>query len=187
MRKRAAVMTAALALLLMTGLPALSQDSTADKAQKPAAVELSEARAKQTAETVFAQFVDAYNKHDAKAAAALFSLDTEAAMVSDQAGVQKASGRDLLQGVISSNFEQNKEDRISAHSVLSAHFASPGAVVAVVGTDRKSSPTAETRKDRFALILEKRGATWQIAVLRLYPNVAVSPAPTSPAPTSPSP
>ena len=186
MKKRAAVMTAALALLLMTGLPALSQ-GTADKAEKPAAAELSEARAKQTAETVFAQFVDAYNKHDAKAAAALFSLDTEAAMVSDQAGVQKASGRDLLQGVISSNFEQNKEDRISAHSVLSAHFASPGAVVAVVGTDMKSSPTAEARKDRFALILEKRGATWQIAVLRLYPNVAVSPAPTSPAPTTPNP
>ena len=186
MRKPAAVVTAALALLLMTGLPALSQ-GTADKAEKPAAAELSEAKAKQTVEAVFARFVDAYNKRDAKAAAALFSLDTEAAMVTDQEGVQKASGRDLLQGVISSNFEQNKEARLSAHSVLSAHFASPGAVVAVVGTDMKASPTAETRKDRFALILEKRGATWQIAVLRLYPNVAVSPAPTSPAPTSPSP
>jgi len=192
MRKLTTLTTGALALLLLPGLPASSQDAAdaADKAATPAPTtpvpaDLSTAKAKQAVETLFGQFVEANNRRDPKATVAFFCVDTEVAMVTEESGAQKVSGRDNFEQVMRGNFEENPEDRISAHTVLSASFAGLNSLSAVVAMETKRTPSASATKHLMALIMEKRMDRWQIAVLRFYPNVSMSPATTTPATTTP--
>jgi uncharacterized protein (TIGR02246 family) len=120
-------------------------------------------------------YVEAYNKHDAKAVAALWS--PEAVYVDPDTG-DEAVGRDEIEKEFSDTFADLKDAKLEMN-VDSIKFFSPNVAIET-GTARIIRPTAEPDESTYSALFVKRDGMWMLDRV----SEEDSPTPPSPPPSS---
>jgi uncharacterized protein (TIGR02246 family) len=108
-----------------------------------------------------AQFVKAYNAHDAKGVAALFMPDGETI---DKDGDQ-VKGRDAIAKNFDDLFKDTPDKRIEV-SVESIRFIGPDLAVEVGQTKETEGPNEPPDYDRYTVVHVRRDGKWQMALAR---------------------
>ena len=142
----------ALATILLLGSPiAIGQDDNANKL----AVEQTQI------ETAAVQFVEAYNKHDAKALATLFADDAE--MIERDGG--RFTSREEIESAFSEAFQQNPEAKISL-DVDSIRFVTPNVAIEEGVTIWYPDGETATTESTYRVAHVKRNGKWLIVGAR---------------------
>ena len=120
-------------------------------------------------------YVEAYNKHDAKALAALWS--SEAIYIDPDTG-DEVVGRDAIEKVFAATFANLKDAKFEIHSD-SIKFFSPNVAIET-GTARIIRPDAEPDESTYSALFVKRDGNWLIDRV----TEEETPAPTAPLPSN---
>jgi uncharacterized protein (TIGR02246 family) len=108
-----------------------------------------------------AAFVKAYNSHDAKAIAALFTPD---AQIVDKEG-DASEGREAIQKVFAGLFSEHPQKRIDV-TVESIRFIGPDLAMEEGSTKETSAPGETPEYDRYTVLHIKRDGKWLMAMAR---------------------
>ncbi len=120
-------------------------------------------------------YVEAYNKHDAKALAALWS--SEAVYVDPDTGAEVV-GREAIEKEFAETFADLKDAKLEIHSD-SIKFFSPNVAIET-GTARIIRPNAEPDESTYSALFVKRDGNWLIDRV----TEEGTPAPTQPSPSN---
>src|SRR5262249_39153427 len=108
-----------------------------------------------------AAFVKAYNAHDAKAVASMFTPDAQ--IVDKEA--EASEGRDAIQKVFAGLFTDNPQKRIEV-TVDSVRFIGSDLAVEEGSTKEVSAPGEPPEYDRYTVLHVKRDGKWLMALAR---------------------
>lgn len=147
---RQAVIFSAMSAVLLCGPAAVAQEDGD--------------RARRLAEELRDAYQNAYNAHDAEAAAALYREDADV-VYPDGTAVR---GREQIQKELEQIFSSNENTRI-ALSPQSARFITRRILLVDGVTEITDGPTQLPRRTRHAVIFqrEQQGDQWRIAALRI--------------------
>lgn len=107
-----------------------------------------------------AEFIRAYNAHDAKAIAALFTADGKL----ESKDGDTSDGREAIEKTFAGIFEQSPKQQLEV-SIDSIRFI--GADLAVeVGTTKTTEPGEAPDYDRYTVLHQKRDGKWRMAFAR---------------------
>lgn len=107
------------------------------------------------------QFVKAYNAHDAKAIAALFTPDGQ---IEDKEG-EVTEGREAIAQDFDDLFAEMPQRKIEIF-VESIRFLGPDLAIEVGATKETLAPNEPPEDDRYTVIHVKRDGKWQMALAR---------------------
>jgi uncharacterized protein (TIGR02246 family) len=146
-----------LALLIIASAFAqkLSEKKSADPS-KPADTAKS-ADASEPVRKTLRAYAEAFNKNDAKAAAAFWA--PKGVYVDRDTG-ERSEGREAIEADLATLFKENRGARLSA-SVANVRFVTPG-VAMVEGAATVFRPGEDPNETSFAAVLVKQDATWLI-------------------------
>lgn len=142
-------------------LGAISATAAAQAPPNPAGPQAEEQAVRATAEA----FARAYNAHDAKAVALLFTADAVAVGREGRA----VRGRAAIEEVFARDFQENPETRIEI-SVASVRFLSPTAALEEGSCATFRAPGEPAQRNRYLVFHGKQGDAWRMASAHDFPD-----------------
>lgn len=154
-------MARSMSILGLAIVVAVSATAAAQTPPAPAWQQADEQAVRSAVET----FARAYNAHDAKAAAALFTADGEAI---GREG-RTAHGRAAIEQVFARAFQENPETRIEI-SVASVRFLGPTAALEEGSCATFRAPGEPAQRNRYLVFHGKQGDVWRMASAHDFPD-----------------
>jgi len=114
-------------------------------------------------------FTKAYNAHDAKALAGLFTADGE---IINEAG-ERLQGREAIEQTFAAAFGQRPQAQISV-AIESLRFVAPTVAIEEGATTVQGMPDEPAEHHRYTVVHVKQDGRWQMASARDVPDEAAS-------------